>query len=143
MRLITATTNIYSKNAAKLFLRTVYRHWISVNELRLMFVEFDIAMITQICLLGQCYIHFPVRKFLSTISCWYLDTKYNDVLFDVYYNSFLITLSSVRGCPKRGVLSPLLWTLLNLTQSESIYMEGYADDIVIGVRESLKIRSWK
>jgi len=49
------------------------------------------------------------------------------------------TVSTTRGCPQEGVLSPLLWSLLvdglleRLTR-RGIFFQGYADDIVIIAR---------
>ncbi|XP_049315637.1 uncharacterized protein LOC125779115 [Bactrocera dorsalis] len=50
-----------------------------------------------------------------------------------------IRLSTTRGCPQGGVLSPLLWSLivdelLELLTSNGIRCLGYADDIVIMAR---------
>ena len=50
-----------------------------------------------------------------------------------------ITIKTTRGCPQRGILSPLMWclvmddllTLLNLLGYETI---GYADDLAVIVR---------
>jgi len=49
------------------------------------------------------------------------------------------TISTTRGCPQGGVLSPLLWSslvdeLLERLTRRGILCQGYADDIVIIAR---------
>lgn len=79
--------------------------------------------------------NFGLEKSIVNWICNMLQNK----IFTINVCETTLKVRTARGCPREGVLSPLLWILvvdgtLRVFGDESFIVQGYAVDLAISVR---------